>query len=110
MRRCVALGIRHKLTKVRRPQTNGKVERFHGIVDSELYLLKRFKDQEDRKQALKDYLKIYNCQRPHMGIGGLTPTEKLILLNGSEVKLQAAQKPLGSVSNVSKHHTLQTAP
>jgi len=30
-------GIAHKLTRIRRPQTNGKVERFHRTIKEELY-------------------------------------------------------------------------
>ncbi|MEK7282144.1 MAG: IS481 family transposase [Chloroflexota bacterium] len=32
-----AWGIRHSLTRIRRPQTNGKVERFHRTIREELY-------------------------------------------------------------------------
>lgn len=70
-------GIKHRLIKPRCPQTNGKVERFHRTVDEELYRVKRFINEEHRKRALKKYLKRYNSKRIHLGIGGMTPEQKL---------------------------------
>jgi len=68
--------IKHKLTRPKRPETNGKVERFHRTVDEELYHIIRFQDAKERKFALKRYLKQYNEKRIHLGIGGLTPRQR----------------------------------
>jgi transposase InsO family protein len=70
-------GIKHRLIKPRCPQTNGKVERFRRTVDEELYRVKRFIDEEHRRRELKKYLKRYNSKRIHLGIGGITPEQKL---------------------------------
>lgn len=73
---CKRYGIKHQTIKPRRPETNGKVERFHRTVDDELYDIIRFQGTKERVIALKRYLKRYNEQRIHLGIGGLTPKQR----------------------------------
>lgn len=70
---CLRLGIRHQLTRPYRPQTNGKVERFHRTVDDELYRRQSFISNEERAHALQQWLVIYNAQRPHLALKGITP-------------------------------------
>jgi len=62
-----ALGIKHYLARVNRPQTNGKVERFFLSYKTE-YTTGTFTD-------IKDYLKHYNNKRPHMSLKYKTPRE-----------------------------------
>jgi len=62
-----ALGIKHYLARVNRPQTNGKVERFFLTYKTE-YASGTFK-------YLKDYIKYYNENRPHMSLNYKTPKE-----------------------------------
>lgn len=62
-----ALGIKHYLARVNRPQTNGKVERFFLSYKTE-YTTGTFTD-------IKDYLKHYNNKRPHMSLNYKTPRE-----------------------------------
>ncbi len=54
----VSLGIRHILARVRHPQTNGKLERFHGEINRKQ---KWFKDIDE----LIDW---WNNKRPHMSL------------------------------------------
>lgn len=70
-------GIKHRLIKPRCPEANGKVERFHRTVDDELYKIKHFINEKHRKRELKKYLERYNSKRIHLGIGGMTPEQKL---------------------------------
>lgn len=70
-------GIAHKLIKPRRPETNGKVERFHRTIDEEAYKIKKFRSDEHREKELASYLKKYNGSRRHLGIGGLTPNQRV---------------------------------
>lgn len=70
---CLALGIRHRLTQVRRPQTNGKVERFHRTIREECWRPRLFTTEAEREEALQTYLYGYNHERLHTGIGGRTP-------------------------------------
>lgn len=81
-RACRILDIKHKRTRPYRPQTNGKVERFHRTVDVECYLLRRFTSSEDRKRALADFLVYYNERRMHGALGFKTPRAMCIALGG----------------------------
>lgn len=70
-------GIRHSVTQVRRPQTNGKVERFHRTIQEELYRPHPlFVDEGERQAALQRYLAYYNQERHHTALGGLTPVQR----------------------------------
>jgi len=63
--------IEHKRTKVRRPQSNGFVERFNRTVLDEFFRLKfreRFYESVDSLQRdLNEWLIFYNNERPHHG-------------------------------------------
>lgn len=62
-----SLGIKHYVARINRPQTNGKIERFFRTYKEE-YSTGSFK-------SLKDYIKHYNTQRPHMSLDYKTPKE-----------------------------------
>jgi len=62
-----ALGIKHYLARVNRPQTNGKVERFFLTYKKE-YTAGSFKD-------IGDFIKHYNENRIHMSLNYKTPKE-----------------------------------
>ena len=65
--------IEHRTTKVRRPQSNGFVERLHRTLLDEHFRLKgREKFYESVKEMQADldaYLVTYNTKRPHQGRG-----------------------------------------
>jgi len=71
--------IEHRTTKVRRPQSNGFIERFHRtLLDEHLRLKGRttwYETVEEMQQDLEVYLETYNRKRPHRGRGmkGRTP-------------------------------------
>lgn len=71
------LGISHKRTRVRRPQTNGKAERFNRTLLEEFAYKSLFTSNEQRLLALGPWLDSYNSDRPHTAIGGLTPLQRL---------------------------------
>ena len=63
-------GIEHRRIRPRRPQTNGKVERFNRtLLDEWAYARPYYSDQE-RTAALDDWLHLYNHHRHHTAIGG----------------------------------------
>lgn len=74
-------GIEHRTTRVRRPQSNGFIERFHRtLLDEHLRIMGRTKWYEtlaEMQADLDQYLENYNQRRPHQGIGmdGRTPCE-----------------------------------
>ncbi|MEA3296201.1 MAG: IS481 family transposase [Patescibacteria group bacterium] len=81
---CLMLNIKHRYTRVRRPQTNGKIERLWRTLNEELFNRYRFFSHKHRNEALMKYLYYYNDSRMHMGIKGLTPVQKLNLCNKME--------------------------
>lgn len=79
-----AWGIRHSVTRLRSPQTNGKVERFHRTIQEEVYRAHAlFTSEEERDKALVSYLSFYNYHRPHTALAGLTPVQRRDLYKGA---------------------------
>ena len=76
--------IEHRTTKVRRPQSNGYVERLHRTLLDEHFRVmgrRKFYESVDEMQTdLDAYLIAYNTKRPHQGqnMNGRTP-EKVFL-------------------------------
>ncbi|WP_193608653.1 IS481 family transposase, partial [Nocardioides lijunqiniae] len=79
---CEELGITHKRTRPYRPQTNGKIERFHRTL-AEGWAFKKFYSSESaRLAALPSWIHQYNHHRPHSAIGRATPITRLNNLAG----------------------------
>ncbi|WP_111721590.1 IS481 family transposase, partial [Homoserinimonas sp. OAct 916] len=79
---CHDLGIKAKKTRPYRPQTNGKIERFHRTL-GERWAFRRFYATESaRRSALPAWLHEYNHHRPHTAIGGRPPISRLTNLPG----------------------------
>lgn len=72
------LGIRHLRTRPRRPQTNGKAERFIGTLQREWAYARLFRSNDDRLRSLPRWVDAYNRQRPHAGLNGETPMAVLV--------------------------------
>jgi transposase len=80
---CRLLGIRHLRTRPRRPQTNGKAERFiRTMLDGWAYGA-IYRSSQERTAALDGWLWRYNHHRPHSAIGRQPPTTRLNNLLGS---------------------------
>jgi len=73
---CQALGIEHRLTKRRAPQTNGMVERFNGRI-SDILKTHHFRSGEDLRATLYRYVDLYNHQLPQAALGGKTSLEAM---------------------------------
>lgn len=74
---CLKHHITHYLIDPGKPAQNGKVERSHRTDQEEFYDRNEFVSFRDLKQKAKMFLDYYNNDREHLGIGGLTPVEKL---------------------------------
>ena len=74
---CVELGITHKRTRPYRPQTNGKIERFHRTLVDGWAFKKLYNSESARRAALPAWIHHYNHHRPHTAIGGSTPITRL---------------------------------
>ncbi len=57
-------------------QTNGKMERFWRTLRLEFFDKAKITTFDDFKEQLSLYVKHYNFQRPHQGIGGMTPADR----------------------------------
>jgi transposase InsO family protein len=73
--------IKHRYTKVRRPQTNGKVERLNRTISEEFLTQIHFENRLHRLAQLRLYEYHYNKSRTHQGIKNLTPYQKLTNLS-----------------------------
>lgn len=71
------LGIKHSFTRIRRPQTNGKVERFIQTMSNEWAFGKRYESSRERNAALPLWLHEYNHVRLHCALGYKTPVSRL---------------------------------
>lgn len=79
-----ALGpIKHRFTRPYRPQTNGKVERFNRTLATEWAYARPYPSETARIDAYATWLHHYNHHRPHTGIGGSTPAERVHNLTGN---------------------------
>ncbi|WP_375504948.1 IS481 family transposase [uncultured Jatrophihabitans sp.] len=79
---CAELGIVHKRTRPYRPQTNGKIERFHRTL-AQGWAFRRFYNSETaRRKALPAWLHFYNHHRPHTAIGKVPPINRLTNVPG----------------------------
>ena len=74
-RMLMELGIKHRYTRPRRPQTNGKIERFWRSLEEDLIEGTTFDSLDEFKDELMQYLIYYNEHRPHQGINGSTPKQ-----------------------------------
>jgi transposase InsO family protein len=79
---CTELGIRAKRTRPYRPQTNGKIERFHRTMAAGWAFAAHYKSEDARRRALPGWLHEYNHHRPHSAIGKVPPITRLTNLPG----------------------------
>jgi transposase InsO family protein len=80
---CRALGIRHLRTRPRRPQTNGKAERFIRTLQAGWAYGAIYASSRERTTALDGWLWHYNHRRRHQAIGRQTPITRLNNLLGT---------------------------
>lgn len=78
---CATLGIRHTRTRPYRPQTNGKIERFHRTLADGWAYARFYESESERRAALPGWLHFYNHHRHHSAIGA-PPISRLNNLPG----------------------------
>jgi transposase InsO family protein len=79
---CVELDISPRRTRPYRPQTNGKIERFHRTLADRWAFRRLYLSEPQRRKALPAFLHEYNHHRPHTAIGGQPPITRLTNLSG----------------------------
>lgn len=79
---CEVLSIAPKRTRPYRPQTNGKVELFHRTMADGWAYTRCYTSEQERRDALTDWLHHYNQPRPHTACGSRPPFSRLINVSG----------------------------
>ncbi len=79
---CTDLDVKHKRTRPYRPQTNGKIERFHRTLAVEWAYVRAYTSERARTAALRKYIHMYNQHRTHTALGGLPPASRVTTLSG----------------------------
>jgi transposase InsO family protein len=69
--------IRHLRIPPRRPQVNGKVERYQQTLKREWALGQIYRSSDHRARALSHWLTYYNERRPHSSLGGRSPISRV---------------------------------
>jgi transposase InsO family protein len=81
---CAELGIRPKRTRPYRPQTNGKIERFHRTLADGWAYARLYGSESERRTALPGWIHFYNQHRLHTAIGA---------------------PPISRLNNLAEHHS-----
>lgn len=77
--------IKHLRTQAYRPQTNGKIERFHRTMTTGWAFRRLYLSEVQRRKALPGWLHEYNHHRPHSAIGRRSPITRLTNLSGQYI-------------------------
>ncbi|MFB7894701.1 IS481 family transposase, partial [Microbacterium sp. NPDC056044] len=78
---CHELGVTPKRTRPYRPQTNGKIERFHRTLADGWAYARFYGSESERRNALPGWIHFYNHHRRHSAIGA-APFSRLNNLPG----------------------------
>lgn len=76
-RACAVTGTTVTKTRPYRPQTNGKVERFHRILLEEWAYIRPWTSETQRAHAYDGFIHFYNHHRSHGALNWATPTSTL---------------------------------
>jgi transposase InsO family protein len=79
---CAELKIAPKWTRPYRPQTNGKIERFHRTLADGWAYARVYGSESARRNALPGWLHQYNHHRPHTAVGNKPPISRLTNVPG----------------------------
>ena len=71
-----------KKTRPRRPQTNGKVERYHRILLEEWAYIRPWTSEAKRHAGYDRFVHFYNHHRSHGALAWATPHATLLQLAG----------------------------
>jgi len=78
----------HVRTSVNYPQSNGKIERFHGSINRECLNTNSFVDYEHAQNTIAKYIDYYNKERLHSALFYLTPEDFLVERVAEKLKVR----------------------
>lgn len=99
---CHQLGLVHKRTRPRRPQTNGKIERFHRTMADGWAYARCYTSEQQRRDALAGWIHLYNHHRPHPASSNHPPITRLTTPPRS-VQLDATARPARDTVRSGQH-------
>jgi len=91
------VGITHILAAPFHPQTNGKLERYHRTIKTEVNQIP-YEFPVDLEKAIADFVEYYNFRRYHKALGDITPAD---VLNGRRDQILKCRK---EVKEQTIHH------
>jgi transposase InsO family protein len=74
---CAQLGLTHRRTRPYTPRTNGKAERFIQTLLREWAYAQAYPTSQERRSALRGWLRYYNRIRPHAALRYHPPITRL---------------------------------
>ena len=87
-------GFTHVRTAFYYPQSNGKIERFHGTIKREEIRRQSYLSIEDARRHITSYIDHYNTERLHSAIKYLTPED--VLMERVDARLKERQQKLAA--------------
>ena len=72
------LGITHRRTAYHHPEGNSYIERFHRSLKEEEVWTAEYRSLEEAQASIARWIKEYNHDRPHRGVGNRTPREAFL--------------------------------
>jgi putative transposase len=72
------LGITHRRTAYHHPEGNSYIERFHRSLKEEEVWTAEYRSLEEARASIACWIKEYNHDRPHRGVGNRTPHEAFL--------------------------------
>ena len=95
-------GIHQVVASPRRPQTQGKIERFWGTLWRECIETAVFLDLADAQRRIGHFIDYYNFQRTHQGLDGLVPADRYFGA-GSEVLGTLKKRVAANALELARH-------
>jgi transposase InsO family protein len=72
------LSITHRRTAYHHPEGNSYIERFHRSLKEEEVWTAEYRSMEEARTGIARWIKEYNHDRPHRGVGNRTPHEAFL--------------------------------
>jgi transposase InsO family protein len=101
-------GIRPFTGRAYHPQTTGKIERFHQTLKRWLRRQALAADLTELQTQLDHFAQLYNHQRPHQGIGRVTPITRWQAGVPAQPAPQPLDHPVYPTRNPHTHTTVKT--